>query len=156
MVLFVLVWTLLAAINHTPCFIWVVCNKLTTVWASAKKCSLTEFSGPYSVTKYGSGWRKDVVNQCLEFVSDTHRDMRTVTDTQENSHWHRQTEEQTQWLQYTPPNFVTGGVLNMGSEQHPTVHSSLTCVKNCPGHHSRKKNKTFMSKTVWQEIIHTM
>ena len=25
-----------------------------------------QFSGPYGVTKYGSGWRKDVVNQCLE------------------------------------------------------------------------------------------
>ena len=28
-----------------------------------------QFSGPYGVTKYGSGWRKDVVNQCLEFVA---------------------------------------------------------------------------------------
>ena len=27
-----------------------------------------QFSGPYGVTKYGSGWRKDVVNQCLEFA----------------------------------------------------------------------------------------
>ena len=27
-----------------------------------------QFSGPYGVTKYGSGWRKDVVNQCVEFV----------------------------------------------------------------------------------------
>ena len=26
-----------------------------------------QFSGPYGVTKYGSGWWKDVVNQCLEF-----------------------------------------------------------------------------------------
>ena len=25
-----------------------------------------QFSGPYDVIKYGSGWRKDVVNQCLE------------------------------------------------------------------------------------------
>ena len=25
-----------------------------------------QFSGPYGVTKYDSGWRKDVVNQCLE------------------------------------------------------------------------------------------
>ena len=25
-----------------------------------------QFSGPYGVTKYGSGWRKDVINQCLE------------------------------------------------------------------------------------------
>ena len=28
-----------------------------------------QFSGTYGVTKYGSGWRKDVVNQRLEFVS---------------------------------------------------------------------------------------
>ena len=26
-----------------------------------------QFSGPYGINKYGSGWRKDVVNQCLEF-----------------------------------------------------------------------------------------
>ena len=26
-----------------------------------------QFSGPYGVTKYGIGLRKDVVNQCLEF-----------------------------------------------------------------------------------------
>ena len=31
-----------------------------------------QFSGPYGVTKYGSGWRKDVVNQCLEFLTHTH------------------------------------------------------------------------------------
>ena len=24
-----------------------------------------QFSGPYGVTKYSSGWRKDVVDQCL-------------------------------------------------------------------------------------------
>ena len=29
-----------------------------------------QFPGPCGVTKYGSGWRKDVVNQCLEFVSN--------------------------------------------------------------------------------------
>ena len=28
-----------------------------------------QFCGPYGVTKYGSGWRKYVVNQCLEFVA---------------------------------------------------------------------------------------
>ena len=33
-----------------------------------------QFSGPYGVTKYGSGWRKDVVNQCLEFDISTHID----------------------------------------------------------------------------------
>ena len=33
---------LLAAINDTPCFIWVVCNKLTTVWAPTKNCSLAD------------------------------------------------------------------------------------------------------------------
>ena len=28
-----------------------------------------QFSGSYGVTKHGSGWRKDVVNQCLEYGS---------------------------------------------------------------------------------------
>ena len=47
---------------------WVVCNKVTTVWAPTKKLLISwQFSGPYGVTKYGSGWRKYVVNQCLEF-----------------------------------------------------------------------------------------
>ena len=27
-----------------------------------------QFFGPYGVTKYGSGWRKDVVNQSLELA----------------------------------------------------------------------------------------
>ena len=55
-------------------FIWVVCNKFTTVWAPTKNCSLADSfsSGPYGVTKYDSSWRKDwlmwVVNQCLEFA----------------------------------------------------------------------------------------
>ena len=55
--------------NDTSCFIWVVCNKLTTVWAPTKLKLLGswQFSGPFGVTKYGSGWRKDVVNRCLEF-----------------------------------------------------------------------------------------
>ena len=52
---------------------WVVCNKLTSVWALTKKLLVSwQFSGPYGVTKYGSGWRKDVVNQCLEFDIQTH------------------------------------------------------------------------------------
>ena len=61
------------AINDTPCFIWVVCNKLNTVSAHTHTHTHThtkmlvswQFSGPYGVTKYGNGWRKDVVNQCL-------------------------------------------------------------------------------------------
>ena len=32
-----------------------VCNKLTTVRAPTKNCSLADFFGPYGVTKYGSG-----------------------------------------------------------------------------------------------------
>ena len=28
-----------------------------------------KFSGTHGVIKYGSGWRKDVVNQCLEFAT---------------------------------------------------------------------------------------
>ena len=53
-----------------PCCTWVVCNKCTTVWAPTKKLLISwQFSGPYGVTKYGSGWRRDVVNQCLEFAA---------------------------------------------------------------------------------------
>ena len=29
-----------------------------------------QFSGTYGITKYSSGWRKDVVNQCLEFEGE--------------------------------------------------------------------------------------
>ena len=47
-----------------PAIIWVVCKKLTTVWAPP---TTKKFSGPYGITKYSSGWRKDVINQCLEF-----------------------------------------------------------------------------------------
>ena len=65
--------------------IWVVCNKLTTVWAPTKKVLVIwQFSGPYGITKYSSGWRKDVVNQSLEF--DAHClwcDIHTVFDV-----WH--------------------------------------------------------------------
>ena len=31
-----------------------------------------QFSGPYGVAKYGSGWRKYIVNLCLEFGADSH------------------------------------------------------------------------------------
>ena len=34
-----------------------------------------QISGPYGITKYGSGWRKDVVNQCLEFGSECVQDV---------------------------------------------------------------------------------
>ena len=36
-----------------------------TLSTNKKLLSSRQFSGPYGVTKYGSGWRKDV-NQCLE------------------------------------------------------------------------------------------
>ena len=50
--------------------ILVVCNKLTTVWTPTKNCSFADsFFWPYGVTRYDSGWRKDVVNQCLEFAT---------------------------------------------------------------------------------------
>ena len=55
--------------KKTSDIVWVVCNKLTTVWAPTKKMfGSWQLYGTYGVTKYGSGWRKDVVNQCLEFV----------------------------------------------------------------------------------------
>ena len=55
--------------KQTSDIIRVVSNKLTTVWAPTNKQKKQilvswQFSG---VTKYGSGWRKDLVNQCLEF-----------------------------------------------------------------------------------------
>ena len=57
--------------KQTSDIIWVVCNKLTTVWAPTKNLLVSwQFSGPYGVTKYSSGWRKDVVNQCLEYDSE--------------------------------------------------------------------------------------
>ena len=58
-------------IKQTSDIIWVVCNKHTTIWATNKKTARpADNSGTYGVTKYGSGWRKDVVNyQCLEFVA---------------------------------------------------------------------------------------
>ena len=59
-----------SVIKQTSDIIWVLCNKLTSVWAPTKNCSLAEFSGPYGATKYGSGWRNDVVNQCLEFATN--------------------------------------------------------------------------------------
>ena len=55
---------------------WVLCNKHTTVWAPTKKLASWQFSGPYGATKYGSGWRKDVVNQCLEFGFVAHTEHR--------------------------------------------------------------------------------
>ena len=46
----------------------VVCYELTAIWAPSKKMLVSwQISGPYGITKYASGWRKDVVNQCLEF-----------------------------------------------------------------------------------------
>ena len=44
--------------------LWVVCEKTTTVWAPTKKLPFSwQF---YGVPTYGSGWRKDFVNQCFE------------------------------------------------------------------------------------------
>ena len=40
----------------------VVCYKLTAIWAQIR----WQFSKTYYVPNYGRGWKKDVVNQCLE------------------------------------------------------------------------------------------
>ena len=62
--------TAIIEVCYKSAIIWVVCNKPTTVWTPTKKLLVSwRFSGPYGVTKYGSGWRKDVVNPCLEFGS---------------------------------------------------------------------------------------
>ena len=51
--------------------IWVVCNKPTTVWAPTKNCSLADsFLDPMAYLNTAVVWRKDVVNQCLEFGSE--------------------------------------------------------------------------------------
>ena len=46
--------------------IWTICAP-TTVFVS------WQFSETYGIINYGSGWRKDVVNQHLEFESSAHR-----------------------------------------------------------------------------------
>ena len=62
----------------TRLVLFVVCKKKTTTTTTTTKnyyCLSTnkkllvirQFSGPYGVTKHGSGWWKDVVNQRLEF-----------------------------------------------------------------------------------------
>ena len=59
-----------SVLKQTSDIIWVVCNKRTTVWAPTKKLLVSwQFSGPQGITKYGIGWRKDVVNHSLEFGS---------------------------------------------------------------------------------------
>ena len=50
--------------------IWVVCNKLTTVWAPTRKTLVSwQFSGHYGITKYISGWRQNVINLMLGVCS---------------------------------------------------------------------------------------
>ena len=53
-----------AGVNFVGSYEW-----HTLIYLSCLKKRLVswQLSGPYGVTKYGSGWRKDVVNQCLEF-----------------------------------------------------------------------------------------
>ena len=41
-----------------------MCYKLTAIRVPTKNC---QFFKTYGVTSYGSGRRKDVVNQCMEF-----------------------------------------------------------------------------------------
>ena len=46
--------------------IWVTVTNLPS-FEHPQKIPLTDFSKTYGVINYGSGWRKDVVDQCLEF-----------------------------------------------------------------------------------------
>ena len=63
LVLFQLVYAMWSVIKQMSDIIWVVCNKLITVWAPTKKMLMSwQFFWTYGVTKYSSGWRKDVVN----------------------------------------------------------------------------------------------
>ena len=127
--------TLLAAINDTPCFMWVVCNKLTTVWAPTKKLLVSwQFSGPYGVTKYGSGWRKDVVNQCLEFEPNLlpghrHRDVDAVVATMDSNwlfsrSWFRHFTHLAAWLKCCFTSTETVGLLGPGAQDgHLDFHT---------------------------------
>ena len=50
--------------------IWVVCYKHTAIWAPVQNCPLADsFFETRGVVSYGGGWRKDVVNQCLELLA---------------------------------------------------------------------------------------
>ena len=63
-------WVKWVVIKEMPEITWAVCYKLAAFWAPAQNCPLLvswQFSETYGGTNYGSGWRKDVVNQCLEF-----------------------------------------------------------------------------------------
>ena len=46
-----------------------------------------QFSGTYGVTEYGGGWRKDVVNQCLEFAFNAHSEYRFPVPSSKLRHW---------------------------------------------------------------------
>ena len=57
-----------SVIKETSDIIWIVCYKLTAVWTSPKLFISWQFWESCGVINCGSGWRKDVVNQCLEFM----------------------------------------------------------------------------------------
>ena len=56
-------------------FLWTLSNTstdqvelcVTNLLLSEYQRKTVSFSETYGVTNYGSGWRKDVVNQCMEF-----------------------------------------------------------------------------------------
>ena len=63
--------------------VWVVCYKPTAMWPPIKKKMKSfswQFFETYGVISYGNGWRKDVVNQCLEFGTRQHSPYRHGTD----------------------------------------------------------------------------
>ena len=49
-----------------PHTVWVVCYKLTAINLEHQGKPQLDDTLTYGVTSYGSGWGKDVVNQCLE------------------------------------------------------------------------------------------
>ena len=59
-------------IKETPNIIRVACYKLTAILAPTAKTVIRQLIETYGVIIYGSGWRKAVVNQCLEFVLRGH------------------------------------------------------------------------------------
>ena len=69
MTLFVLAYAMWPVITETHGIICIVCYKPTAVGAPRKKLVVSwQFLETYGAANYGSGWRKDVVNRCVEFA----------------------------------------------------------------------------------------
>jgi len=78
----VLVYVIWAVIKETPnqynlsCLLQTYCHLSTNekLFRVSRR-----FSDIYGVINYGRGWRKDAVNQCLEFDTDTDKSAKRWT-----------------------------------------------------------------------------